>query len=85
MFYETDKQSREYFKSLGLSFNPFKALVAPRPIGWISTVNAKGEANLAPYSFFNAVSSDPPMVYFSTGGTHGHDGDRKSTRLNSSH
>jgi len=48
----------------GLPHNPFKAIIAPRPIGWISTVDAKGRANLAPYSFFNGVSDDPPMVMF---------------------
>ncbi len=52
----------------GLAHNPFKALVSPRPIGWISTVDPDGRANLAPYSFFNAVSDTPPMViYASTG------------------
>lgn len=50
----------------GLPHNPFKAIVAPRPIGWISSVDAQGRPNLAPYSFFNAVCDDPPMVYFST-------------------
>jgi flavin reductase (DIM6/NTAB) family NADH-FMN oxidoreductase RutF len=52
----------------GLRFNPFKALVAPRPIGWIGTVSADGRRNLAPYSFFNAVSDHPPMVMFSSHG-----------------
>ena len=53
----------------GLPHNPFKAIVAPRPIGWISTLDAQGRANLAPYSFFNAVADDPPIVVFSnTGG-----------------
>ena len=52
----------------GLPHDPFKALVAPRPIGWIGTVDAQGRANLAPYSFFNAVSDRPPMVMFSSGG-----------------
>ena len=51
----------------GLPHNPFKAIVSPRPIGWISTRDAKGRANLAPYSFFNAVSEDPPMVMFGSG------------------
>lgn len=52
----------------GLAHNPFKALVTPRPIGWISTVDTRGRANLAPYSFFNAVADTPPMVmYASTG------------------
>ncbi|CAH0189177.1 flavin reductase family protein [Roseomonas sp. CECT 9278] len=50
----------------GLPHDPFKAIVAPRPIGWISTVDAQGRANLAPYSFFNAVHSRPPMVMFTT-------------------
>ena len=52
----------------GLPFNPFKAIVAPRPIGWISTRSADGIANLAPYSFFNAVSDTPPIVMFSSSG-----------------
>jgi flavin reductase (DIM6/NTAB) family NADH-FMN oxidoreductase RutF len=43
-------------------------MVVPRPIGWITSVSAKGEINLAPYSFFNAVSETPPMVMFSSGG-----------------
>lgn len=51
----------------GLPRNPFKALVSPRPIGWISTRDAKGGANLAPYSFFNAINEAPPMVMFSSG------------------
>ena len=38
--------------------------VVPRPIGWISTVNASGQPNLAPFSFFNAVCSSPPTVLF---------------------
>ncbi|MGD9919960.1 MAG: flavin reductase family protein [Variibacter sp.] len=49
----------------GLRYNPFKALVVPRPIGWISTMDTEGRANLAPYSFFNAVADLPPMVCFS--------------------
>lgn len=52
----------------GLRYDPFKALVAPRPIGWIGSVDAHGRANLAPYSFFNAISDRPPMVMFSSGG-----------------
>ncbi len=52
----------------GLPHDPFKALVAPRPIGWISTRAADGRLNLAPYSFFNAVSSRPPIVMFSSEG-----------------
>ncbi|MFT3688163.1 flavin reductase family protein [Paenirhodobacter sp.] len=49
----------------GLPHNPFNAIVAPRPIGWISTRGAMGD-NLAPYSFFNAVAYVPPQVMFAS-------------------
>jgi flavin reductase (DIM6/NTAB) family NADH-FMN oxidoreductase RutF len=62
MFYATAKNDH------GLPRDPFKAIVAPRPIGWITSASAAGEINLAPYSFFNAVSEHPPMVMFSSGG-----------------
>lgn len=62
MFYETDENRH------GLKRDPFKALVAPRPIGWISSLSACGIANLAPYSFFNAISDVPPFVMFSSAG-----------------
>lgn len=52
----------------GLPHDPFKAIVAPRPIGWISTLNAAGVPNLAPYSFFNAVCDTPPLIAFSSAG-----------------
>jgi flavin reductase (DIM6/NTAB) family NADH-FMN oxidoreductase RutF len=51
-----------------LPHDPFKALVAPRPIGWVSTIGPEGEVNLAPYSFFNAVNDNPPMLAFSSAG-----------------
>jgi flavin reductase (DIM6/NTAB) family NADH-FMN oxidoreductase RutF len=51
-----------------LAHDPFKSIVAPRPIGWISTVDRSGMHNLAPYSYFNAVSAKPPMVMFSSDG-----------------
>jgi flavin reductase (DIM6/NTAB) family NADH-FMN oxidoreductase RutF len=63
VFYET----RQRDKSL-LPRDPFKAIVAPRPIGWISTRSREGLVNLAPYSFFNAFSSAPPVVGFSSEG-----------------
>ncbi|MHB8884446.1 MAG: flavin reductase family protein [Methylovirgula sp.] len=63
MFYEP--QARD--KSL-LPHDPFKALIAPRPIGWISTLSRAGAVNLAPYSFFNAICDQPPMVMFSSNG-----------------
>lgn len=49
----------------GLPHNPFNAIVAPRPIGWISTRGRRGD-NLAPYSFFNAVAYVPPQVMFAS-------------------
>lgn len=52
----------------GLAIDPFKAIVAPRPIAWISTVDAAGRVNLAPYSYFNAICAAPPMVMFSSDG-----------------
>ena len=48
----------------GLRHNPFKALVAPRPIAWVSSVSADGVANLAPFSYFNACADRPPTVMF---------------------
>jgi flavin reductase (DIM6/NTAB) family NADH-FMN oxidoreductase RutF len=62
MFYETAKNNH------GLPHDPFKAIVAPRPIGWISSLSANGELNLAPYSYFNGVSSKPPCVMFASEG-----------------
>jgi flavin reductase (DIM6/NTAB) family NADH-FMN oxidoreductase RutF len=52
----------------GLPHDPFKAIVAPRPIGWISTLSQAGQINLAPYSYFNAFSSRPHLVWFSSEG-----------------
>ena len=63
MFFATG-QHRE----AGLPHNPFKAIVAPRPIGWISAISAKGEINLSPYSFFNALQSNPDLVMFASDG-----------------
>jgi flavin reductase (DIM6/NTAB) family NADH-FMN oxidoreductase RutF len=63
MFYEPDSRDREL-----LPHDPFKAIVAPRPIGWVSTRAADGSINLAPYSFFNAVGERPPMLAFSSTG-----------------
>ncbi|WP_242096545.1 flavin reductase family protein [Sphingomonas sp. CROZ-RG-20F-R02-07] len=52
----------------GLPHDPLNAIVAPRPIGWISTVSKDGVANLAPYSFFNALNYSPPLIGFSSMG-----------------
>lgn len=62
MFYDAVKNDH------GLEYDPFKAIVAPRPIGWLSSLSADGIANLAPYSFFNAVSEDPHYVVVGSGG-----------------
>lgn len=51
-----------------LPHDPFKAIVSPRPIGWISTTDKEKNVNLAPYSFFNAVADNPPMIMFSITG-----------------
>ena len=51
-------------KDHGLTYSPLKALISPRPIGWISSLSASGVANLSPYSFFNAIAELPPMVMF---------------------
>jgi flavin reductase (DIM6/NTAB) family NADH-FMN oxidoreductase RutF len=61
MFYEPDKRDKAL-----LPYDPFKAIVAPRPIGWITSMSAKGEINLAPYSFFNGVNSHPNLVMFAS-------------------
>ena len=50
----------------GLAHDPFNALVAPRPIGWISSRSRDGVLNLAPYSFFNAFNYTPPLVGFAS-------------------
>jgi flavin reductase (DIM6/NTAB) family NADH-FMN oxidoreductase RutF len=48
----------------GLRHDPINSLVAPRPIGWVSTIDGLGRRNLAPFSYFNLVSADPPIVMF---------------------
>ncbi|SJN25519.1 flavin reductase family protein [Luteococcus japonicus] len=50
----------------GLPHDPFNAIVGPRPIGWIATVDAAGARNLAPYSFFNAFNYTPPIIGFAS-------------------
>jgi flavin reductase (DIM6/NTAB) family NADH-FMN oxidoreductase RutF len=66
----------------GLPHNPFSAIVAPRPIGWISTRSASGSDNLAPYSFFNAIAYEPPQVMFSSNGVKPDRGDTKDSVAN---
>ncbi len=74
MFYRTDGPH-------GLPHDPFKACVVPRPIGWISTLDAVGVVNLAPYSYFNAICGDPPMVMFASG-SRASNGDMKDSLSN---
>ena len=62
MFYEPKK-------GVPFDIDPFKSLIFPRPIGWISSVNKKGIANLAPYSYFNAVTDEPPQIMFCSNGS----------------
>ncbi|MGZ9718869.1 flavin reductase family protein [Rhizobium miluonense] len=62
MFYSTDTNAH------GLAHDPFKAIVAPRPIGWIGSKGRDGSLNLSPYSFFNAISDRPKLVMFSSAG-----------------
>jgi flavin reductase (DIM6/NTAB) family NADH-FMN oxidoreductase RutF len=63
LFYETGKRDKAL-----LPHDPFKAIVAPRPIGWISTRALDRRVNLAPYSFFNGFNSAPPIIGFSSEG-----------------
>jgi flavin reductase (DIM6/NTAB) family NADH-FMN oxidoreductase RutF len=62
MFYEPGKWNH------GLPHDPYNAIVGPRPIGWITSMSAKGEINLAPYSLFTSVSSGPPIVMVASDG-----------------
>jgi flavin reductase (DIM6/NTAB) family NADH-FMN oxidoreductase RutF len=75
MYYETATNDH------GLRYNPLKACVVPRPIGWITTISAEGVVNLAPFSFFNVLSYDPPFVLFSAG-VHEADGGKKDSVVN---
>jgi len=64
MFYEPSVDPQ----ALPLPIDPFKSLVVPRPIGWITTVSPGGDVNLAPFSFFNAVGDAPPLIAFAPQG-----------------
>ncbi len=69
MFYKTSEPH-------GLPHDPFKSCVVPRPIAWVSSLHPNGTVNLAPYSFFNALASDPPLVMISFNGYHAHGGEK---------
>jgi flavin reductase (DIM6/NTAB) family NADH-FMN oxidoreductase RutF len=74
MFYEPGKTAH------GLPFDPFKSCVVPRPIGWISTTSREGIDNLAPFSQFQNITFDPPIVMFSANQRAA--GDEKDTAFN---
>lgn len=63
MFYEPDKRDKAL-----LPHDPFKAIVAPRPIGWVTSINLEGRVNLAPYSYFNGINSRANLVMFASEG-----------------
>lgn len=65
MFFKTDE-------SHGLAYNPFKACIVPRPIGWISTCSPNGIGNLAPFSFFNGTAHNPPQLMIGVNGESPH-------------
>jgi flavin reductase (DIM6/NTAB) family NADH-FMN oxidoreductase RutF len=65
MFYETKDHH-------GLPHDPFKSCVMPRPIGWLTTLSKDGVVNLAPFSFFNGMSSNPPVVVAGVNGRQPH-------------
>ena len=60
----------------GLPHDPFKSCIVPRPIAWVSSIHPEGAVNLAPFSFFNALASDPPMVVIAFTGYHEHGGEK---------
>ena len=65
---EADKHVYVPAEGHGLKHDPFNSIVGPRPIGWVSTMDAEGRRNLAPYSFFNAFNYRPPIVGFCSTG-----------------
>ena len=75
MFYDTRRNDH------GLQISPFKALVVPRPIAWVTSLSPNGVVNLAPFSYFNAMSEDPMMICFGPGGSKA-DRPMKDTRAN---
>ena len=74
VFYKADEDH-------GLPHDPFKSCVVPRPIAWVSSIHPNGAINLAPFSFFNALASNPKLVMISFNGYHQH-GDEKDSLFN---
>lgn len=79
MFFEVG--SGKSHLAAGLPHSPWLAIAGPRPIGWISTLSKNGVPNLAPFSFFNGISSSPPMLMFCANGAHA-EGGRKDSFMN---
>lgn len=69
VFYKTNEPH-------GLPHDPFKSCIVPRPIAWVTSIHPNGAINLAPFSFFNALASDPPMVMIAFTGYHPHGGEK---------
>ena len=69
MFYKTSEPH-------GLPHDPFKSCIVPRPIAWVTSIHPNGAINLAPFSFFNALASDPPIVMIAFTGYHQHGGEK---------
>ena len=81
LFFEPNQvRTARGLSELGLSHNPMTALVVPRPIGWISTRGLDGVANLAPFSFTNMVSQQPPMMMFCANAVHAEGGEKDSLK-----
>ncbi|WP_417831593.1 flavin reductase family protein [Terasakiella sp.] len=74
MFFKTNE-------SHPLPHHPFKACIAPRPIGWVSTANRDGVGNVAPFSFFNGIAQNPPQLMIAINGKSPH-AERKDTLQN---
>ena len=72
MYYEPGEGAGH--KAAGLTHSPFTAIVGPRPIGWISTRDAEGRCNLAPFSYYTGVAAAPPMLMFACNGDHSREG-----------
>jgi len=77
MFFETGEDGLGH-RAAGLRHSPMNAIIAPRPIGWVSTLGKDGVPNLSPFSYFNAVSAHPPMVMFAANGNHAEGGSKDS-------
>lgn len=60
----------------GLPHDPFKSCIVPRPIAWVTSMHSNGAINLAPFSYFNALASDPPIIMIAFTGYHQHGGEK---------